>query len=77
MINTKKLIGLIAENGKTKTKVAEEIGITSAKFCRKFKKGVFNSDEISKMIQVLKIEDPMEIFFADFVTCEVTAEGEN
>ena len=36
------------------------------------KKGVFGSDEIEQMIQILKIKDPMSIFFAQMVTLKDT-----
>ena len=44
--------------------VAKAIGITPKTFYTKMKNGVFGSDEIEAMISVLKIDKPMEIFFA-------------
>lgn len=44
--------------------VAKAIGITPKTFYTKMKSGVFGSDEIEAMISVLKIDKPMEIFFA-------------
>ena len=63
MINVRKLNGLIVERGKTKGDVAKAIGCSPGTFYRKEKKGVFGSDEIQAMIEYLKIEDPMSIFF--------------
>ena len=40
------------------------IGITPKTFYEKMKIGVFGSDEIQVMIDNLKIEDPIAIFFA-------------
>ena len=68
MIRTDELRGLIAKNGLTQSKVAEMIGVTPKTFYEKMKIGVFGSDEIEIMIKVLKIKNPVEIFFADEVT---------
>lgn len=65
MIRTDKLRGVIAERGLAQSDVAAIIGITPKTFYEKMKIGVFGSDEIQKMIDSLKIEDPMSIFFAD------------
>lgn len=64
MIKTDKLRGIIVENGYTQTDVAKEIGITPKTFYEKMKNGIFGSDEIQKMIDMLHIEDPVSIFFA-------------
>lgn len=63
LIDTRKLKAEIVYNGFTQQKVAEMLGISSKTFYAKMKKGVFDSDEISKMIDILKIENPVEIFF--------------
>ena len=65
MIRTDKLKGIIVENGYSQNDVAKAIGITPKTFYDKMKKGVFGSDEIQKMIDMLHIEDPVSIFFAD------------
>lgn len=65
MIRTDKLNGLITENGYTKAQIAGMLGITPKTFYGKMKKGVFGSDEIEKMISILKIDDPVNIFFAN------------
>lgn len=64
MINTNKLRGKIAEQGKTQTDVAKAIGITAKTFSEKMKKGVFLSNEIEIMIEYLDIDNPMDVFFA-------------
>lgn len=64
MIRTDKLRGLISERGLSQAKVAEKIGITPKTFYEKMAKGVFGSDEIEVMIDLLHIENPTEIFFA-------------
>lgn len=64
MVDTNKLRGCIVANGKTQEEVAKSIGISPKTFYLKMKKGVFGSDEIEKMIDLLGIENPMSIFFA-------------
>ena len=64
MIRTDKLMGIIAEKGKSQKDVANAIGITPKTFYEKMKKGVFGSDEIQIMINYLGINEPMAIFFA-------------
>lgn len=64
MIKTDKLRGIMAEKGYSQKDVAKEIGITPKTFYEKMKVGVFGSDEIQVMINLLSIEDPASIFFA-------------
>lgn len=72
MVDANRLKSVIVLNGKTQEDVAIHIGMTPKTFYLKMKKGVFGSDEIEKMIDYLHIEEPMPIFFAKEVTCEVT-----
>ena len=58
MVNTQKLKGLIAEKNYSQSKIAEMIGITPKTFYDRMDKGVFGSDEIDKMIEILEIKDP-------------------
>lgn len=64
MVNTAKLRGIIAENGKNQCDIAKMLDITPKTFYLKMKKGIFGSDEIQIMIENLNIENPIEIFFA-------------
>jgi len=64
MIKTAKLIGIIAEKGLNQRMVAKKLGINEATFYRKMHRGVFDSDEIYGMIELLGIENPAAIFFA-------------
>lgn len=64
MVDTRRLKGIIVENDLTQEKVAFAIGITPKTFYAKMKKGVFGSDEMDKMIDLLHIEDPTSVFFA-------------
>lgn len=69
MINVQKLKGKMAEKGYNGVYMAKVIGRTPKTFYSKMKKGVFDSDEIEKIVDVLdNIDDPSEIFFADKVT---------
>ena len=64
MIATDKLRGLITERGLSQRKVAEMMGMSEGTFYRKMKKGVFDSDEMAQMVDILRIHEPSEIFFA-------------
>lgn len=68
MILTNELKGKIISKGYTQEQIALILGITPKTFYSKMKKGVFDSDEIEKMIEVLEIEKPLEIFFVKSVT---------
>lgn len=64
MIDTDELRGIIAKNGKTQTDVAKMLNITPKTFYLRMRKGVFGSDEIQIMIEELKIDNPIDVFFA-------------
>ena len=64
MVDTNRLKSVMVLNGKTGEEVAKHLGMTPKTFYLRMKKRVFGSDEIEKMIDFLKIEDPMSIFFA-------------
>ena len=64
MIKTDELRGIIAKNGFSQSDVAAKIGITPKTFYEKMKIGIFGSDEIEVMINMLHIDDPVPIFFA-------------
>lgn len=66
MIRTDKLIGLMAEKSYSRGAMAKALGVSPETFRRKLKKGVFDSDEISAMIDILAIDDPIPIFFAKY-----------
>ncbi|WP_315335970.1 DUF739 family protein [Fusobacterium pseudoperiodonticum] len=68
MINIDKLNGKIAENRLTREKLAKAMGISTRGLSLKLKKGVFNNVEIEKLVQILKIDNPIEIFFDDFMS---------
>ena len=64
LIRTDKLRGIMAEKGYSQKDMAAFIGVTPKTFYRKMKNGVFDSDEIQVMMEKLKMDNPMEIFFA-------------
>lgn len=68
MVDTNRLRSVIVLNGTTGEEVAKYLGMTPKTFYSRMKKGVFGSDEIEKMIELLHIDDPMPIFFAQRVT---------
>ncbi|MCI6031546.1 MAG: helix-turn-helix domain-containing protein [Fusobacterium varium] len=68
MILTNELKGKIVSKGFTQQDIAKYLGISTRTFNQKLKKGIFNSDQIFKMIKLLEIENPMSIFFAENVT---------
>lgn len=72
MIRTDKLIGKIHECGLNRTIVADKLGISRNTLRLKLEKGIFDSDEMEKLIDILHIEDPVSIFFASNVTYNAT-----
>lgn len=63
MIDTNALKGLIVEKGYSQSDVAKRIGITPKTFYEKMSKGVFGSDEMQIMVDMLDMNDPAKIFF--------------
>jgi DNA-binding XRE family transcriptional regulator len=68
MLDANKLRGAIAAAGHTQTSLAAQLGISGNTLSAKINKGVFLSTEISEIIRILNIKDPMPIFFAEFVS---------
>lgn len=68
LIKTNELKGIIVSRGYSQHEIAKKLGMTPKTFYLKMKKGIFDSDEISEMIKILDIEDPVNIFFAQKVT---------
>lgn len=68
MIDTKALHGVIVSKGFSQKDVAAYLEMSPKTFYSKMKKGVFGSDEIELMIDMLAIQKPEEIFFAKEVT---------
>jgi len=64
MININELKGRITAKGLTQGEVADKLGMRAETMSRKLKIGIFGTDEVEKMIDILDIENPVEIFFA-------------
>lgn len=63
MIDVPKLKGKMAEKGMTHQRVASALGITPKTFGSRLKSGIFKSNEIEALIELLEIDSPMDIFF--------------
>ncbi len=68
MFNANEFRAAIARRGYTQKRLAEEIGISEPSMHRKIKNGTFGLDEAQRIINVLEIEKPEDIFFAKEVT---------
>lgn len=68
MLDTRALKAEMVRNGYTQKQMAETIGVSEKTFNLRMKSGVFGTDEVEKMIDVLHIKNPMAIFFAKRVT---------
>lgn len=53
----------MVKSGYTQEKLAKELGITTRTLSNRLKNGVFGTDEIEKMVKILKIKNPIPIFF--------------
>ena len=64
MIDINKLKGKFVEKGyDTQEKQAKVIGVSTKTLQNKLKRGILNSDEIFKIMETLKLDDPTPIFF--------------
>jgi len=68
MILINELKGLIVARGMTQKEVANRMGIAEKTLSAKLSRGVFGSDEIEQLIEILDIKNPFEIFFVKKVT---------
>lgn len=70
MIQVNKLKALFVENGLSYKDVANEIGISEATMNRRMKTNNFGSDEIQKIVNLLKLSKDVaiDIFFPEFST---------
>ena len=65
MFNANALRGEIARNGMTQKTVAESIGMSANTFSKKMRDGSFGINECDAMIELLGIQNPGAIFFAE------------
>lgn len=68
MLMVNELKGRIVASGMTQEQVAKALGISPKTLSLKLKSGVFGSDEIEKLMDILNIDDPRYIFFGIEVT---------
>lgn len=64
MVATDKLRGIIAERGMSQRQVAKLLGLNEKTFYSKMQKGVFGTDEVEQMVELLSIPNPVDIFLA-------------
>lgn len=68
IIDVNRLRGIITERGISQRQLANCLGITEKTFCIKVETGILGTEEAEQLIQLLRIENPAEIFFAKTVT---------
>lgn len=64
MVATDKPRGIIAERGMSQRQVAKLLGLNEKTFYSKMQKGVFGTDEVEQMVELLSIPNPADIFLA-------------
>ncbi len=64
MLNVSDLKAEMVRNGFTHGRLAKELGLASRSIGRKMKSGEFSRSEIEKIIELLHLKNPTEIFFA-------------
>lgn len=66
MFNERKFKSALILNGVTVDDLAETLGVNKSTVYRKIERnGDFSRDEISKIMRVLNLSDPCDIFFDD------------
>lgn len=68
MVNVCKLKAAMVEHNYTQEKLAMAIGISPRTLSSKMKRGIFGTDEIEAIMNVLHIKDPCPIFFSQAAT---------
>jgi len=64
VLNVSELKKEMVRNGFTHGRLAKELGLSSRSIWRKMKSGEFRRGELEKIIEVLNLKNPDEIFFA-------------
>jgi transcriptional regulator with XRE-family HTH domain len=67
-MKTNEIRGRIVAKGLTQAQFAKMLGMSPKTFYLRMKKGVFGSDHMAKMIELLDLDNPSEIFFEQKVT---------
>lgn len=63
MFSAPELKAQMARRGYTQERLAREIGVTPKTLYLKMKSGKFGTDEVTQIMRVLDIQDPVPIFF--------------
>lgn len=77
MMLTNELKGKIVAKGLRQEDVAKILGISTKTFNTKLNRGIFNSEEIGKLIVILDINNPIEIFFPNIITSNARTHKES
>lgn len=64
MVKLNEIKGLIASNGLTQQKLAKMLNISNKTMTNRIKKGNYRISEVEEMIKILKIDNPISIFFS-------------
>ncbi len=64
MVNINLLKSYMVKAGYTQKMLAEKLGISEQTFTRRMKKRAFGTDEASKIVTLLSIDDPESVFFS-------------
>lgn len=64
MIDVIMLNRIIDASGLGVSNVANKLGMSKKSFCAKLSRGVLGSQEMEKLVEILKIQNPTSIFFA-------------
>jgi transcriptional regulator with XRE-family HTH domain len=64
MVDLKELKVLLIRNNMTQAELAQAMGVAPATLSRKLNKGQLTLNDANAIINVLKIDDPVPIFFA-------------
>ena len=63
VVNVNLLKSYMVKAGYTQKMLAQELGISEQTLTRKLKKRVFGTDEASKIVELLSIDNPQAVFF--------------
>ncbi len=77
MLDVRALKAEIVKKGYTQAMFCEKIGMAHSTFVRKMKLKSVTTSEAEKMIEILEIKDPVGIFFAKDLTCQVKTEEQS
>lgn len=67
MVDQKKIKALMVEHDLTGKMMAARMGMSDKTFYRKLNSGNFGTVEMNKLVEILDIRDPAEVFFANLV----------